>query len=92
MLVTTGLVIAHEDVGICRSQRRRVRRQVAETLGRKKRVSHDNFPEAENMEIEHVFALSGTLHWAESRVGEEIGRRTLLKLGKGKYLKLRTDS
>ena len=56
-----------------------------ETLGKKNRASHDKSPEAEKMEIEQNFALSTTL-------GEENGRTTWLKLGKGKYLKLRTDT
>ena len=52
-------VLVYRAPGICPSERLRIRRQVAEMLGKKMPASLDIFVEVENMVLEHELALHG---------------------------------
>ena len=59
-------VLVHKAAGICPSARLRIRRQVAEMLGKKKQASLDITFEMEQMELEHELAFAAACCWARS--------------------------
>ena len=69
-LIHVGLVparaLVHKVLGICPSQRLRIRRQVADMLGKKKPPFLDTSLEMEHMELEHELAFAATCSWARS--------------------------
>ena len=77
-------VLGYQARGICPSARLRIRRQVAEMLGKKKQASLDIFVEVENMELEYELAFRGDVLLSQVALGEANGLMTFLKLGRSR--------
>ena len=59
-------VLGLKALDICPSARLRIRRQVAEMLGKKKQASLDISFEMEHIKLEHELAFAATCSWARS--------------------------